>query len=324
MSRVSACNLSVNLLDQRNVTVLSIKRVAPLAAAFLAFVTSVATAATILDHLDPQDYRDLAADYPMVGRVSGSGYSGSGVLISDRWVLTAGHVADFKTNGAFVVGGVSYTIQSVISHPSHSLFTTTYDVGLLYLAAPVVGIEAATLVRFSSAESVVGREAVWVGLGMTGNGLTGAQSPSETRAFTNVIDGLTPYAGLPAPSFFADFDSTDGSGNSLAGLSSGATPTALEGNLAPGDSGGGVFVNVNGKNHLVGISSYAGGFSPGMNSKYGALSGAADLYQFHQWIYDQTGIAAVPELSACWHLVLASCWIMRRPRRVPRRENPRS
>ena len=35
-------------------------------------------------------YMDEAALYPMVGKVTGSGLSGSGVLISDRLVLTTG------------------------------------------------------------------------------------------------------------------------------------------------------------------------------------------------------------------------------------------
>jgi len=54
-----------------------------------------------------QMYRDEAALYPMVGKVTGSGLSGSGVLISDRWVLTAGHVAYGKTTGTFNVGATN-------------------------------------------------------------------------------------------------------------------------------------------------------------------------------------------------------------------------
>ena len=41
----------------------------------------MAEASTILDTLDPQAYRDEAALYPMVGKVTGSGFSGSGVRL---------------------------------------------------------------------------------------------------------------------------------------------------------------------------------------------------------------------------------------------------
>jgi hypothetical protein len=96
----------------------------------IAFLGSIAwahhaAASTIIDPADDplitaQMYRDEALLYPSVGKVTGSGLSGSGVLISDRWVLTAGHVSLAKTNGTFAVGGLNYSIQSSITHPNFS------------------------------------------------------------------------------------------------------------------------------------------------------------------------------------------------------------
>ncbi len=262
-----------------------------------------ASASTVLDTVDAQLYRNEAMLYPEVGTASGGFQTGSGVLISSRWVLTAGHVADFKTGGTYTIGGVNYTIARYLSPPGRPPFSTTIeDLGLLELTSDVTNIQAATMWRPDNVNELLGREATWVGFGFGGTGLTGFQGSPEKRAFTNVIDGFTPRAGLPQPSFFSDFDNPDGTSNSLT--SGSPTPTRLEGNLTPGDSGGGVFVYVNGERYLVGINAYMSGFTPDLNGRYGALSGATNLFNFHDWIFQETGIAAVPEPATIWLCVM--------------------
>lgn len=284
----------------------------------LALTISIGQASTIIAPTDnplvtAQLYRDEAALYPMVGKVTGSGLSGSGVLISDRWVLTAGHIAFGKSTGTFNVGGIDYTIQSSITHPSYSFPSNPYDLGLLYLSGPVSAVNPAAMILLDGPNSILGREATWVGTGLTGTGLTGALTPLEFRAFTNVIDVMGPEYGLTATSFVADFDRPDGSTNADPLLSS-PTATRLEGNLASGDSGGGVFITVGGMRYLVGINSYTGRFDAGAASSYGSISGATNLDLFHTWIFDQTGIAAVPEPGSLWVLCLGSLLGLRRRR----------
>lgn len=284
----------------------------------VALAISVSHASTIIAPTDnplvtAQTYRDEAALYPMVGKVTGSGLSGSGVLISDRWVLTAGHIAFSKSSGTFNVGGVDYAIQSWTAHPSYSFGGNPYDLGLLYLAGPVTTANPATMIELGGANSILGREATWVGTGLTGTGLTGAQAPLEFRAFTNVIDVIGTEYGQTETSFVADFDRPDGSTNADPDLSS-PTATRLEGNVATGDSGGGVFITEGGVRYLVGINSYTGRFGPGAASSYGSISGATNLELFHSWIFDQTGVAAVPEPSSFWIFCLASLLGLRRRR----------
>ncbi len=65
-----------------------------------------------------------------------------------------------------------------------------------------------------------------------------------------------------------------------------STPTAtrLEGSLAPGDSGGGVFAEIGGKNYLIGINSHGSTHDSqpsGTHGKYGSLSGATNLQPFN-------------------------------------------
>lgn len=266
---------------------------------------STLEASTMLHTLNPQAYRDEATFYPMVGQVIPGpgeiGLNGSGVLISNQWVLTAGHISQSKQAGdVFKVGGVDYTIASTVTHPDYlSAGANSYDLGLLYLSAPVTTASPTQMFRYGTPTSIIGKEATYIGVGFTGTGITGAQSSLiELRAFTNLIEFYGEQYFLSNTSFVSDFDNDDGTINRADSI---AADTRLEGSLAPGDSGGGVFVTEGDVRYLIGINSYSGFVNPaGMDSKYGGISGATDLQQFYPWIFSETGISAVPEPGVLW------------------------
>lgn len=256
----------------------------------------VGRAATVLDPADAavtdQQYQDLGAEFTAVGQVIGSGFSGSGTYIGGRWVLTAGHVAAGKVGGTFTLGGSTYSIVRAIPHPDWRQFSDASDIGLVELSIEVAGVTPALMIGLPNDQVLFGQTTTWVGFGQGGTGLTGATGlPGTLRGFTNVIDGFGPTFGLTATSMFADFDRPDGSENSIA-ISS-PFPTILEGNVATGDSGGGVFWG----GGLVGISSYRARIDAANDSDYGDLSGATRLSQFTDWVTQETDIAAVPEPS---------------------------
>ena len=89
-----------------------------------AFAYTSSIAGTIRHDRDDQLYRNLgaASDYQAVGRfdwtVPGGSGLASGTLITDQWVLTAGHVADDASgsNLEFTVGGQTYQgVESIIN-----------------------------------------------------------------------------------------------------------------------------------------------------------------------------------------------------------------
>jgi hypothetical protein len=260
-----------------------------------------------------QMYQALGATHPEVGQVQGSGFGGSGTLIGSKWVLTAGHVAFAKAGGTFSISGQNYAILRSITYPGWSFASDLYDVGLVELSTEVLGVAPAVMVSLTDDSVLLGQSTTWVGYGQGGTGLTGATGqPGTLRGFTNNIDGFGPTLGLVTSSMFSDFDRPDGLKNSIAGSS--AFPTALEGNVAPGDSGGAVYLDGVG---LVGVISYRGRLSadPFSNSDYGELSGASRLNQFTDWITLQTGIAAIPEPGVFTILFLGLVLIF--PRRRP-------
>ncbi|MCA9099929.1 MAG: trypsin-like serine protease [Planctomycetales bacterium] len=237
----------------------------------------------------------------------GGSYLASGTYIGDGWVLTAAHVAggiDFSGGGlsdfTFSFDGASYDVADVYVHPNWAAtqgsLTAGWDIALVKLASDVVGVEPVPLYESSDETDYIG---TIVGYGATGNGLTGysASSAGTKRAGENAIDAV---GGDRGARFFSDnilltdfdnpldpYDSTWGS----------RQPLALEYNTAPGDSGGGVFIEVDGINYLAGVTSFGRAANDSfVDSDYGDQAGFTRVSSFIDWITDVSGV--VPGLTA--------------------------
>lgn len=254
-----------------------------------------APASTTRDDQPDSSYLNLAAnpDYASVGLfVNSWGYTGCATLISPDWILTSAHLFLAANSGTFTIGGVSYTGNQLITHPdwNGNAFAGN-DIGLVHLTTPVTGITPASLYTGSAELGLVG---TFVGFGITGTGATGqSRFDGGERAFQNVIDG---DFGNPALLLGSDFDNPLVPGDSHFGDS---TPLALEGCVTSGDSGGGVFVTVNGQTYLAGVISAVVAIDGNANADYGDMSAFGRVTMFTPWIS-----SVVPEPSPIALLLL--------------------
>jgi hypothetical protein len=247
-------------------------------------VASSAHAIVIRDDVADSVYQAIGAAplYASVGRVIGrnasSGFSGSGTLIGNHYVLTAGHVTSGATSLSLTLGGQTFQATSWATHPSWTgNVLLGGDIGLMYFAQDLTaatGIQGATLYRGSSE---AGRVATMVGYGLKGTGLTGGTSlDGIKRGGLNLID--VAWRGV----LLADFDNPHNTQDSLTGS---AVPIGLEATISPGDSGGGMFITIGGVSYLAGVNSFDWALLDGNpNSDYGDVEGETRVSAYVGWI----------------------------------------
>jgi hypothetical protein len=252
---------------------------------------AAALAGTIRDDRSDAQYLALGAanDYLSVGRFQGStgvsGFSASGTLIAPDWVLTAGHVVDSAKSLTFTIAGSQYSAASWVANPRwNGDLMAGYDIALVHLSKPVVNVAPA--VRYTGTAEL-GRVGTAVGYGMTGTGKTGTTTfDGQKRGEQNMIDKLQ-----NSRLFLSDFDSPRNRNESKMGSNK---PLDLEGMIGPGDSGGGVFIDVQGRSYLAGVNSFAGAYDGKVDSDYGDISGHTRVSAFNSWIDGVLGVGSRP------------------------------
>ncbi len=237
-------------------------------------------------------HRGLASQnqFQAAGAVNFGGMGfGSGTLIAPGWVLTAAHGTELTTGDEiqFTVGGQTYQGAESYEHPlwmGTSRITEGYDIALVRLEGVVGGITAAEIYR---GESIVGFQAMLVGAGLTGNGLTGQQPGTlgTLHAGLNTIDlradQLSPFLpGVPlsANGLVIDFDNPNNPALNRIGS---ATPLDQEFFPGQGDSGGAYWVeDTDGQWRLASIQSWGTTNGIGTNfGQYGNMAISAKLYE---------------------------------------------
>ena len=271
--------------------------------------------------VDDSQYINLAnqPQFAAVGKVFTSTSAGSGTVIANGWwVLTAAHVVAGASSISFQIGASTYTAQNVFIHPSYpgSGFFPTADIALIELNAPVAGVTPA---QIYTGTNEIGKQGHSVGYGLTGTGITGyiSNTYGTKRAMRNIIDLIIFPNGTISPNgtiLLSDFDSPGDANNSL-GSGSSPTPLDLEGMVAPGDSGGPVFIEEGGIWYIAGVHSFLADPGPPtgngqVDARYGDIMGSTRVSSYAGWIN-----SVVPEPASMTALAIGLIGLLARRRR---------
>ena len=244
-----------------------IARLCSLMAISLLLLRPAAPAAGIVIRHDRADslYLALGARFPAVAKV---GRAGDGVLIGDRWILTAGHIAASvdRAHAQVQLGGAAYSIARAIVHPRWQELGP-HDLGLLELDRAVTGVTPLPLYAGTDEK---GQLATLVGHGDTRTGRGGAwKMDGQARGAVSRV------VGTDEDHLIFRFE-TPPNGETLSG--------------APGrgDSGGPALLERDGKTFVAGISSagFDGAHGPGT---YGAVDHFTRVSGYVDWIRKTMG-----------------------------------
>ena len=247
----------------------------------------IATSGIIRHDKDIQRYIDVGAssEFDCVGRyttIRDSSNYAAGVLISSNWVLTASHFVEDSSLWKFK--NHFYRTKRIVKHPklvsgSSELQWTGWDLALIELESPVIDVIPANRYRGSGEKGQVISK---IGYGFVGNGKLGMAAPrfQQRLGGKNVIDAIGGnFEGreFTTDVMVCDFDSPETDTLNRFGS---AKPLDLEIGGSKGDSGGGIFMNNNGRQELVGIVSGA----LNRQIKYGSVMALARVSRANHWI----------------------------------------
>ncbi len=286
---------------------------------WLAAVPALCRAGVIVSGETYAAYDAAMADVDVldaVGKITWSGGYASGTYLGDGWVLTAAHVAESATTFSFTINGTSYSSSTAYVHDEwNGEASDGNDIALIYLGD--VNIDAPSVLLYSgTTQSLLGQVVCLSGYGKTGTGDTGATSSGGTlHAGENLLErtgGGMPFIDYSSSILLFDFD------NPLARTDgypwSSDTAFEYEYLIAPGDSGSGAFVYVDGQYRLAGINSFLLAFDGTVDADYGDIGGLTSVADYTGWIQTITGrdFTAVPEPATAALLAMGIPVLLRR------------
>ncbi len=208
--------------------------------------------------------------------IDGGRSTGSGTLIGDRFMLTAGHVTAGASSIRVRLKGSDYSAVRSVVHPGwrgNNLFDGV-DLSIIELDRPVAGVAPAKLYR-GRAESE--RNVAAVGFGLTGNGIIGTNFGTKTKKrWTQNVANVYNENLL-----VTDFDDPRTMAGNVFGSPS---PRKYEGLTTFGDSGGGLFMKDGGRWTLAGVTSFIWNTSRGPWGNYGDSAGFTRVSSHLGWI----------------------------------------
>ncbi|XP_063923858.1 chymotrypsin BI-like isoform X2 [Zophobas morio] len=202
-----------------------------------------------------------------------------GALISDTWVLTAGHCVQDATNFRLALGSnqlsgddsnrVVQSTEQFVQHEDYNQFTLDNDVAVIPLPSPVSFND--NIQPIALAESALDADTV---VTVSGWGLTSGDGASNDL---NYVDLVT----ISTNDCSAAYGSSIGDGVICAQGDGAEVHSTCE-----GDSGGPLVIDAGSNPVHVGIVSF--GHSDGCES--GKPAGFARTYFYRDWIRDTTGV----------------------------------
>jgi hypothetical protein len=252
---------------------------------------------------------------------------GSGVVISSRWILTVAHVVqELNLDETYVAIGSDYenaeawyTAEAFYIHPSwgggEEDLPLGFDIALIELSDTISEVYPSYWANHDGIDgSLLGATIFVSGFGVysdyedsyCGSACLddGGEYYTQRRAWANTLDRLVelPIDGdrdgtedFSGGHVVYDFDSPDGSNNSLARGNLGfnffqdysyagkgdsySIPHPLEGGAVPGDSGGPVFAKIDGKWTVIGLTSHGS-----VTSDYGDVGFNTRVSVHSEWI----------------------------------------
>jgi hypothetical protein len=256
-------------------------------ASYVLFVFILCTSGIIRHDKSIHTYKEIGSRkaFNAVGRyatLKDTASYAAGVLIAPQWVLTAAHFVE--DSSVWLFGNQYYKTRSIIKHPKLKANATEaqwngWDMALVELDRPVSGITPAIRYRgHGEFKNIITK----IGYGYAGDGRSGLSIPriQERLGGNNTIDaigGTFEGRAFSQNVMVCDFDSPETTEYNHFGDTQ---PLEYEIGGSKGDSGGGIFMEVNGRQVLVGIVS--GGLNRQL--KYGSVMALARVSTANEWI----------------------------------------